>query len=630
MKLKESVAAKIAAIVLSYVMVVTLAASAAFTVVMGYYKFYFSNVDSVKNEILTDMADDEARYICTLLDKGVDLDKYYKDKNVLYKITYKADGKVVGNYKEQPFIVSGSTTYYTFEVIEVSENYFEEEDLYTADIEVFIAKDMVKNDIFSVTAKIVDIGYSLRFSMVFIALSSLVVLIVLLAFLYCAAGHSKGGIIKCNYMDLIPFDIYTAAVVTIAILSIIAIDSWTYGTASAIFWIAVFGTLDYFVALGYTMSFATRFKIGTLFKNTVIFMILRFLGKYLKRLFDWIKYIISNLTLVYKTVIVLSALILVEIFVLILAFNTYWYYGPSSVLGWIVFLNLLFIAAVLYFAVVLQKIKIGGEKIAKGDLKHKIDTQYMFGDFKDFCASLNNINEGLQTAINERMKSEHFKTELITNVSHDIKTPLTSIINYVDLIKKEPCENEQIERYVEVLDRQSARLKKLVEDLVEASKASSGALAVTLCDCDATVLLTQALGEFEDRLKNNGITPVLKIPQNPVMIMADPRHLWRVFENLMSNVCKYALPDTRVYLNVSQVDDTVYVTFRNISKFELNVTAEELMERFVRGDTSRNTEGSGLGLSIARSLVELQGGKMEIGVDGDLFKVTISFDAVNR
>lgn len=228
------------------------------------------------------------------------------------------------------------------------------------------------------------------------------------------------------------------------------------------------------------------------------------------------------------------------------------------------------------------------------------------------------------------MKSERFKTELITNVSHDIKTPLTSIINYVDLIKKENPENENIKNYIEVLDRQSGRLKKLIEDLVEASKASTGSLAVNLAESDVSVLLSQTVGEFDERLKAAGLTAVLGLPEKPVLIMADGRHLWRVFDNLMNNICKYSQKGTRVYLDVAESSGTVTVIFKNISAYELNISGEELTERFVRGDRSRNTEGSGLGLSIARSLTELQDGTLDIDIDGDLFKVTLTFNSIQK
>ena len=254
----------------------------------------------------------------------------------------------------------------------------------------------------------------------------------------------------------------------------------------------------------------------------------------------------------------------------------------------------------------------------------------MFGDFKSFAESLNNINKGLATAVNEKMKSERFKTELITNVSHDIKTPLTSIINYVDLIKKESIENENVKEYIGVLDRQSTRLKKLVEDLVEASKASSGSLAVNLLPCDIKVLLSQTLGEFEDRLSSKNLSAVINSPKNNVIIMADGRHLWRIFDNLMGNICKYALENTRVYIDIENSAEQAKIVFRNISKNQLNISAEELMERFVRGDSSRNTEGSGLGLSIAKSLAELQKGTLDVSVDGDLFKVTLTFNKITE
>ena len=223
------------------------------------------------------------------------------------------------------------------------------------------------------------------------------------------------------------------------------------------------------------------------------------------------------------------------------------------------------------------------------------------------------------------MKSERFRTELITNVSHDIKTPLTSIINYVDLIKKEGVTDPVLQEYVEVLDRQSLRLKKLIEDLMEASKASTGNLSVNLEVCDATVMLSQVVGEFAGRAEANNLELVVDCPEPPVTIMADGRHLWRVLDNLMSNVCKYAMPGTRVYINLEVFHGMVIMTFRNISKSPLNISSDELMERFVRGDSSRNTEGSGLGLNIAQSLTSLMNGNMAIQIDGDLFKAIVSF-----
>ena len=385
-------------------------------------------------------------------------------------------------------------------------------------------------------------------------------------------------------------------------------------------------SLDYFIALLYTVSFAVRIKAGTFIKNNVIYRLLRILWRGLKKVFGFLGVIFKNLSLVKKTVLICAAVLAFDLLVTVICLSA----GALDFFLVLAVLNAAAIAVLIIFtAVQLQRIKNGGEKIAEGDIDYKIDTSYMFPEFREFCGSLNNISAGMQNAVDEKMKSERMRTELITNVSHDIKTPLTSIINYVDLIKKEQPENEKIKEYLDVLDRQSSRLKKLIEDLVEASKASSGSLKVELSECDAGVLLSQTVGEFDERLKNAGLTPVLTVPDAPVKIMADGRHLWRVLENLTGNVCKYSLPGTRVYMDLTVRDKKAVITFKNISKYPLNISGDELMERFVRGDTSRNTEGSGLGLSIARSLTELQGGKIDITSDGDLFKATVSFDIID-
>ena len=252
----------------------------------------------------------------------------------------------------------------------------------------------------------------------------------------------------------------------------------------------------------------------------------------------------------------------------------------------------------------------------------------MRGDLKKQGEDLNSIASGMSLAVEKQLKSERMKTELITNVSHDIKTPLTSIINYADLIGKEPCENAKITEYAEVLVRQSVRLKRLIEDLVEASKASTGNLEVCLQPCDASVFLIQADGEYEEKLKKADLTLVVQQSESEIRILADGRRMWRVFDNLMNNICKYAQPGTRVYLILEKKEKKAVITFKNTSREALNISEEELMERFVRGDSSRNTEGNGLGLSIARSLTELQKGTMNIQIDGDLFKAVLEFPVI--
>ncbi|MGM9550170.1 MAG: sensor histidine kinase [Faecousia sp.] len=282
------------------------------------------------------------------------------------------------------------------------------------------------------------------------------------------------------------------------------------------------------------------------------------------------------------------------------------------------------VAVVLYGAYCFGTLLESARRMSKGDLDTKVDDKLLTGAFQDFAGNLNDLAGVAVVAAQKQLKSERMKTELITNVSHDIKTPLTSIINYVDLLQK-PHTAEEEKTYLEVLDRQSQRLKKLIDDLMEMSKASTGNLTVDITRLDAAEAVNQALGEFADKLDRAQLTPVFRRPEEPVAMMADGRLTWRVLSNLLSNAVKYALPGTRLYLDLMALEGKVIISLKNISRDELNVDADELMERFVRGDDSRNTEGSGLGLNIAKTLMELQKGQLQLLVDGDLFKVTLIF-----
>jgi len=282
------------------------------------------------------------------------------------------------------------------------------------------------------------------------------------------------------------------------------------------------------------------------------------------------------------------------------------------------------LALVLYGTSAFGTLLESAKRMRRGDLDTKVDETFLIGCFRDFAQELNGLADVAVVAAQKQLKSERMKTELITNVSHDIKTPLTSIINYVDLMQK-PHTSEEQEMYLEVLNRQSQRLKKLIDDLMEMSKASTGNLTVEIGVVDACESVNQALGEFSDKLEKAQLHPVFHRGEEQIFMLADGKLVWRVMSNLLSNAVKYALPGTRVYLDVTAVDGKVFISMKNISREELNVQADELMERFVRGDASRNTEGSGLGLNIARSLMELQKGQLQLLVDGDLFKVTLIF-----
>lgn len=631
-KLTENLGAKITAIILSFIAF----AAALVSVITVIFLLDCDGYTKTRDEIRTDIMENRIGngHIYNILEvygNGESVENYCDDQRIYYTIEDYANGGVIeGNYKGQSFLVQKRQ----LNLMTYEERAYEDEngDMHWTSVEkapinitVYIPREALSGN-GQLLVNVVDTAYTLRYAVIWILGVSVLALVVLLCYLYAAQSHRKGGVVALNHLDRIPFDLFTAAVAVIAVFSAeLIITVGHSGDLDLLVALAAILSVDYFVALGYTLSFAARLKTHTLLKNNIIYKLWSVAAKGVKKLFGWVKYLFKNIQTVAKTAIITSAVALFQ-FIIIAIFT---YYPAERTLLLFLF-TALDTAVIISLSILLKRIKEGGEKIAAGDLDYKIDTKYMYGDFKDFAESLNNINEGLSVAINEKMKSERFKTELITNVSHDIKTPLTSIINYVDLIKKEKPENENIKEYIDVLDRQSSRLKKLIEDLMEASKASTGNLAVNLSVCEAGVLLSQTVGEFDERLNAAGLTPVVGIPEAPVKIMADGRHLWRVFDNLMNNICKYSQNGTRVYLDVSEKDGKAKITFRNISKYELNITGEELTERFVRGDKSRNTEGSGLGLSIARSLTELQGGELKIDIDGDLFKVTLTFDMVQR
>ena len=438
-------------------------------------------------------------------------------------------------------------------------------------------------------------------------------------FLVYAAGHRRGadGIVL-TMIDRIPFDVFSIAVLIVETvlffmgIYVVAEGGMSRYAKACIGLIGAFVVVMAVAALAYVLSLCTRFKAGKWWQNSICYRVYRWCR-------DGIVFIFCNIGLLWKIVFIVGGISFVELFIL-LAFNQ-----GAVMLFWLLGKILLCVVLCSLF-VQLYELQKASQNMAEGNLSYKVNTAKMFWECRKHGENLNKINEGMTKAVDERMKSERLKTELITNVSHDIKTPLTSIINYVDLLSKEELHNEKAAEYLEVLDRQSSKLKKLIEDLVEASKASSGNLAVDSQQLEVGVFMTQTVGEFEEKLAAAGLELIISKPDEPVYIMADGRHVWRVIDNLMNNICKYAQTGSRVYVNLEAVSARVSITFRNISKYPLNISGDELMERFVRGDTSRNTEGHGLGLSIAQSLMKLIDGEMEIVVDGDLFKVILAFN----
>lgn len=466
--------------------------------------------------------------------------------------------------------------------------------------------------------------YGHRTDFVWIFCVSSVIALLCFVFLMAAAGHKKDREgIQAGFTERVPFDLLSALFfipvvicvgmgVEVSYANSVLLQMVGYGLAIAV---------GVSLCLWWCMSFAVRLKMHTVLKSCLCFRVLAWCWRLIKRLWAFVGEVLRGMRLLPKAALVIGGILLVEFFWLC-AFQ---YDLGVTLFGWVVE-RLVLVALTLYVLLCMKRLLQAGKEISEGNLDYHVDTARMRGPLKEHGEQLNRITDGMTKAVDERMKSERFRTELITNVSHDIKTPLTSIINYVDLLEKEEIDNDRAREYLEVLSRQSARLKKLIDDLMEASKASTGNVAVNWERCQLNVLLDQCAGEYAEKLKSANLELVLTKPEEPVTIQADGRHMWRVFDNLLSNICKYAMAGTRVYLNLEQVRGMAVVTFRNISDSQLNISGDELMERFVRGDRSRNTEGSGLGLSIARSLVQLQKGQMNLTVDGDLFKVVLKFD----
>ena len=449
-----------------------------------------------------------------------------------------------------------------------------------------------------------------------IFLSALFAVLALFCFCFsmASAGHWAGHEgIHLTWLDKIPADVW---LIVLLCTFFIGWEAFYYEWGRVFFCAALVPLVLLFLC-----AFAAQCKAGTVLRGALIGRIARFLWRIVRAIFRALLHTLARLPLVWKTALVGLVIAGAEFLLYINDFYRVRY-------GVFLMMKIIELLAVLYIAVSLRALQKGGEKLARGDFSSPIDTRYLIGDFKRYGQELNDVQGGLEQAVQEQMKAEHLKTELITNVSHDIKTPLTSIVNYVDLLKKEDMPSPAAREYIAVLDRQSHRLKKLTEDLVEVSKVSSGALNVELQPTDVNVLLSQIEGEYQERLAACHLTLVTQPPAPGTMIQADSRLLSRVMDNLVSNVCKYALENTRVYVTAAVRDGQAVISFKNVSRDELNISPDELMERFVRGDASRHSEGSGLGLSIARSLVQLQGGTFALSIDADLFRADIVFPLI--
>lgn len=437
----------------------------------------------------------------------------------------------------------------------------------------------------------------------------------LMLFLYLVIFSGKkydSDEIELNSFDEIKTEIAALMVIIPAVLLIMIVNKLNYRQSVSLIVAAFFETVLF--TWGFN-SLIKRFKSRQFFRNSLFYALIR-----------WVKQLWIYRKSTTKTIVGYGAYALLSAFLLM---ETFRYKMLLAFLVWAV-VTLQVGVLQLKSAVARQKVMYGIDKITSGELDYKIDCDSLSGDSKKLAVAVNNIGEGLHNAVDASMRNERLKTDLITNVSHDIKTPLTSIINYVDLIKRENIDNEKINGYIEILDSKSQRLKHLTEDLVEASKISSGNITLEMTKINLVELINQTEGEFGEKFEEKSLNIVKTIPDEMVIIEADGRRIWRVIENLYNNVAKYAMPNTRVYIDLVIVEDKAQFSIKNISENALNINADELTERFIRGDVSRSTEGSGLGLSIAKNLTRLQKGEFEIYLDGDLFKVTITFPLVKE
>lgn len=650
-KLKSSVAAKVIALILYCVLSITLVASATGSVILESWGAY--NTDSyeeIQINAIEGMAWSRVHSAGRMYLDGADPDSIFPNSNFRFAV-FDAEGKeLYSNKGEGKAMLRVITTiepqYYidysegeagsrdtlltvvnqdTHETVQVKAG--AEFEKWKADnsheVVGYVLKDMEYHDEFYENLKLLDMIFPYNYGLLAVAVGSSVLLILLLAFFMVTAGHRRQSEEIClGLVDRIPLDVFLFLSIC-AIFSPVAIVS-NSGINSNIISYIVVGLVTVWIAVSVLItlsSLAVRVKSRTLWSNCLCVKVCLWCGKTIKKLVLFAATLLKSLSMSKRFVLFAVLVLFVELFLMLLS-------GLDAAMSF--FLWALNIAATLiFFAYIVfcfTKLRAGAKELGAGSLTCNIDTKFMRGEFLEHANDMMNIRSGLTRAVNERMKSERFQSELITNVSHDIKTPLTSIVNYVDLLEKEELNNEKAKEYVEVLSRQSAKLKKLIGDLIEASKASTGVLAVNPEVCELGVLLDQCAGEYTERLHNAGLKLMVTKPEEDLRIMADGRHMWRILDNLMGNVLKYAQQGTRVYFSLDREDNKAVIGLRNISRDELNVSGEELIERFVRGDSSRSTEGSGLGLAIAKSLCELQGGEMSLSVDGDLFKVILKFD----
>ena len=529
------------------------------------------------------------------------------------------------NFDVEESTLHGTAYFYGDTIDGYFQDYIEKNSEPTYRIEYSLAKDLSARDDFYYCDTVYNVQYKFRYIIFPVEFFSIIILIGSVIFLFYGAGHvdDKPGI-TLSWIDKIPLDIFAFVVLmvwTYASFYIynhgfpdIAINFYQQGyyygfaKASIIKYIMVIvgGVIPFLqFTLLFSLSVATRIKYGNWYKNTLIYYIGTIISDLLQIGGYFPTFLLGSFVfwLIFYFLVQLKLYVLLGIFLFVASYALFWR---------------------AYESVLLKK---AIHKFANGETDFSFHTSKLSHFFKVQADDLYKIKDFAEATAKKSIRAEHLQNELITNVSHDIKTPLTSIINYVNLLQSVE-DPEQAKKYLAVLEKQSKRLQKLTEDLIEASKASTGNITVNIMPNDLHELLEQAVGEYTDRFDACKLEIVTNIPDNARSVMADGRLLWRIFSNLFSNLVKYAQPKTRVYINsVRTIDNNIMISIKNVSREALNISAEELTQRFVRGDESRHSEGSGLGLNIVENLVNLQNGHFNIVIDGDLFRTNVILPA---
>lgn len=553
-----------------------------------------------------------------------------RTNNGLHKIDNLADGEQlsdVGNKIGVCYETSRTTNY-----IEKAEDSSPRVSLARpVTIRIFVRSNMTASDTFRLTSRLINVANSLKYPIIIFMFVALITGMAVVAVLMVNINYTPGHM---RFIDKIPFDLFSVLTVAMngfVISMIVLMSADKTKEDDIVLWNAACAILAFVVfciMLIYFLSLAVRIKAGHIFKNTVIYKVIERVrkGKSKDKKSGYFK-----MPFVGKLIITVGSVLALDLGLII--FNYFRFKSKGLAYNFPVFaliqVTMAFIVGTLLFVIAINfnRLRESGNRLANGDYGENLDSKVMFGDFKAINDNFITLKDDVINALEEKNKNEKMRSELIANISHDIKTPLTSIINYTDIIRSGKCNEAELNEYYEIINKQSKRLTNLLQNLIDVSQITTGSVKINLDSLNLGIFISQILDECGSKLDEKNLTLEENMPQNDIYITADGQKLWRIFENLFSNISKYAMPNTRVYLTVEEAkDNKVQIELKNISEKKIESSADELLERFSRGDTARNTDGNGLGLSIIESLAELQGGKFEIAVDGDLFKAILTFD----